>query len=132
MLSADGGATGGKGTLGNGDRRWSTASSADFGVAKPYQAHPASSSMLSDDELLPADVSPADLEQAWEPILLKAVATFNIPMNVCAAKWVRPELQQWVLHIRADVLTGNNLLPKSWMLRFEWQGTAAACRCGVV
>ena len=78
MLPADGGATGGKGMLENGDRRWSTASSAEFGIARAHQANPPSSSMLSDDELLPADVSPADVNQSGKPVLPTAVATFNM------------------------------------------------------
>lgn len=71
MLPADGGATAGKGTLENGDRRWSTASSAEFGIARAYQPNPASSSMLADDELLPAEVSPADLVQAGKHFCLQ-------------------------------------------------------------
>ena len=137
MLPADGGATGGKGMLENGDRRWSTASSAEFGIARAYKATPASSSMLSDDELLPTDVSAADQEPAWEPVLPTAVAISNmlveydlLPMNACAAKLVHTELQQWLLHIRAGVLTGKNLMPKLG-LRCEWRGTSAACRCGL-
>ena len=74
MLPADGGATGGKGMLENGGRRWSTASSAELGAARAYKANPASSSMLADDELLPADVSPADLEPAGERTLPSSAA----------------------------------------------------------
>eukprot|EP00891_Asterochloris_glomerata_P005380 jgi/Astpho2/5380/Aster-05923 len=55
VVVEDGGATAGKGTLENGDRRWSTASSAEFGIARAYQPNPALSSMLADDELLPAE-----------------------------------------------------------------------------
>lgn len=88
MLPADGGATAGKGTLENGDRRWSTASSAEFGIARAYQPNPASSSMLADDELLPAEVSPADLVQAGESLLPAAVASSGVWLKFICCPWM--------------------------------------------